>query len=83
MLLLSVKSHCLLFLCISITENKKTKVGSEFSNFLYIPFWYSTGIEFHLLSLYQIYFLFNNYIDFASYADDTTPNVCGHNFLKL
>ena len=61
------------FISAFLKENKETKVGSEFSDFLNIlfdvPQWSILG---PILSIMFIADLFND-IDFVSYADDTTP----------
>ena len=64
-------------------RNQKTKLGSEFSDFLNILFGGQQGsilgpISFIIL-MTDLLFI-NNYTDFASYVDDTTPYVCEQNF---
>ena len=64
---------------------QKIKVGSEFSDFLNILFGVPQGsILGPILYIISIAdFFINNDTNFASYADDTTPYVCGQNVLKL
>ena len=86
MLSVSIKNHCPLFLPISITEKQKTNVGSEFSDFLNMLFGVAQGsilgpILF-IIFLADLFFI-NNDTDFASYADDTTPYVCGQDFSEV
>ena len=66
-------------------RKQKTKVGSEFSDFLNILFGVPQGsILGPILYIISIAdFFINNDTNFASYADDTTPYVCGQNVLKL
>ena len=73
------KSLSFIYLC---NRKQKTKVGSEFSDFLNILFGVPQGsilgpILF-IIFIADLIFI-NNDIDFASYADDTTPYVCGQN----
>ena len=81
MLLLSVKNYCLLFLCISTTENKKNEKRETqnlvifYIYFLGIPQGSSLGAISFIIFIADLFFI-NNYIDFASNADDTTTNVC-------
>ena len=67
-------------------RKQKTKVGSEFSDFLNILFGVPQGsilgpILF-IIFIADLFFI-NNDTDFASYADDTTPYVCGQNFSEV
>ena len=64
-------------------KNEKIKKNEE---------WTVCILEFHrdrfqdpsyLLNLQQIYFFINSDIDFTSYADDTTPYICGQNFSEV
>ena len=74
-----------MFLPISIKE-KKNKVASEFNDFLNILFGVQLGsILGHILFTIFITDLFfiNDDTDFASYADDTTPYVCGQSFSEV
>ena len=78
MLLVSIKKRC--------HRKQNTKVGSEFSDFLNILFNVPQGsilgpILF-IIFIPDLFFI-NNGIDFASYADDTTPYVCGQNFSEV
>ena len=78
MLSVSIKKRC--------HRKKNTKVGSEFSDFLNILFGVPQGsilgpILF-IIFIPDLFFI-NNDIDFASYADDTTPYVCGQNFSEV
>ena len=73
---------------ISFLHNReqKTKLGSEFSDFLNILFVVPRrSILGPILFIIFIADLFciNNDIDFASYVDDTTPYVCGQNFSEV
>ena len=61
-------------------REQKTKVGSEFSDFLNIlfgvPQGWMLGTILFIIFITDLFFI-NNDTDFASYADDTTPYVCG------
>ena len=75
------------FISAYLYNRKQTrKVGSEFSNFLNVFFGVPQGsILGHTLFIIFIedVLFINNDIDFASYADDTTPYVCGQNFSEV
>ena len=67
-------------------RKQKTKIGPEFSDFLNIFSGVSQGsILGPILFIIFItdFFFINNDIDFASYADDTTPYVCGKNISEV
>ena len=64
----------------------KTKIGSTFSDCLNILFTVAQGsILGRLLFLIFIADLFylNYDLDFGSYADDTTPYICGQDFISI
>ena len=85
MLSVSIKNHCPLFLPISLTEKQKTNVGSEFSDFLNMLVGVAQGSilgRILFIFLADLFFI-NNDTDFASYADDTTPYVCGQEFSEV
>ena len=67
-------------------REQKTKVGSEFSDFLNIlfgvPQGWMLGTILFIIFITDLFFI-NNDTDFASYADDTTPYVCGQNFFEF
>ena len=67
-------------------RKQRTKVGSEFSDFLNILFGVPQGsilgpILF-IICIVHLFFI-NNGIDFSSYIDDTTPYVCRQNFSEV
>ena len=64
-------------------RKQKTKVGSEFSDFLNILVGVPQGsiLEPILFIIFKAdLFFINNGMDFASYVDDIVPYVCGQNF---
>ena len=67
-------------------RKQKTKVGSEFSDFLKILFGVPQGSVLRpilfIMFIADLFFI-NNDTDFASYADDTTPYVCGQEFSEV
>ena len=67
-------------------REQKTKVGSEFSDFLNIlfgvPQGWMLGTILFIIFITDLFFI-NNDTDFASYADDTTPYVCGQDFSEV
>ena len=67
-------------------RKQKTKVGSEFSDFLNILFVVPQGMILgsilFIIFIADLFFI-NNDIDFASYADDTTRYVCGKNLSEV
>ena len=67
-------------------RKQKTKVGSEFSDFLKILFGVPQGSVLRpilfIMFIADLFFI-NNDTDFASYADDTTPYVCGQNVFEV
>ena len=67
-------------------RKQKTKVGSEFSDFLKILFGVPQGSVLQpilfIMFIADLFFI-NNDTDFASYADDTTPYVCGQNVFEV
>ena len=67
-------------------RKQKTKVGSEFSDFLNILFGVPQGLIlgpiFLIIFITDLFFI-NNDIGFASYADDTTPYACEQNFSEV
>ena len=67
-------------------KKQKTKVGSDFSDFLNILFGVPQGSILGpiliIIFIADLFFM-NNDIDFASYADDTAPYVCGQNFSEV
>ena len=82
----SFNKKSLSFISVYLYNRKqKTKVGSEFSDFLNILFGVPQGSILgpisYIISIAD--FFINNDTNFASYADDTTPYVCGQNVLKL
>ena len=82
-----MKNHCLLFISAYLYNRKqKTKVGSEFRDFLHILFDVPQepilGLILIKISIADLFFI-NNDIEFASYGDDTTHYVCGQNFSKV
>ena len=85
LLSVSIKNHWPLFLYL-YNRKRKTKVGSEFSDFLSILFSVPQGSILRPI-LFIIFvedlFFINNDTDFASYADDTTPYVCGQKFSEV
>ena len=67
-------------------REQKTKVGSEFSDFLNTLFGFPQGSilgPILFITLIADLFLIKNDIDFARYAGDTTPYVCGQNFSEV
>ena len=67
-------------------RKQKTKVGSEFSDFLKILFGVPQGSVLRpilfIMFIADLFFI-NNDTDFASYADDTTPYVCEQNVFEV
>ena len=67
-------------------RKEKTKVGSEFCDFLNILFGVPQGLIlgpiFLIIFITDLFFI-NNDIGFASYADDTTPYACEQNFSEV
>ena len=67
-------------------RNQKTKIGSTFSECLNILFGFPEGslLEPLLFLIFIADLFYLNYDpDFASYADDTTPYICGQDFSSI
>ena len=67
------------------SRKQKTRVGSAFSDYLNILFGVPQGTILgtilFIIFLSDLFYIYND-LNYRSYADDTTPYVCGQNYAE-